>query len=171
MPDFTVIKRPTLKELKAKYQHARDKEFYMTVNEEYPVHLILGDSTYCKIRTEQVFKGRPEDPIVEGTTFGWVIHGGEEYADNKSMFVKETSDYEKLYSLDVLGVEDRGEDDQLQVYSDFKENVTRRDNGRYEVSVPWISGSELYNTNEQQSRKRIAGVGRKLRRNPKMKEE
>ena len=126
-----------MKELKAKYQHARDKEFYMTVNEEYPVHLILGDSTYC----------------------------------NKSMFVKETSDYEKVYSLDVLGVEDRGEDDQLQVYSDFKENVTRRDNGRYEVSVPWISGSELYNTNEQQSRKRIAGVGRKLRRNPKMKEE
>ena len=27
------------------------------------------------------------------------------------MYVKEASDYEKLYSLDVLGVEDRGEDD------------------------------------------------------------
>ena len=27
------------------------------------------------------------------------------------MYVKEASDYEKLYSLDVLAVEDRGEDD------------------------------------------------------------
>ena len=57
-------------------------------------------------------KGRPEDPIVEGTTFGWIIHGGEDYADDKSMFIKEAGEYEKLYSLDVLGVEDRGEDDQ-----------------------------------------------------------
>ena len=74
--------------------------------------MILGDSTYCKIRTEQVFKGRPEDPIVEGTTFGWVIHGGEEYADNKIMFFKETSNCDKLYSLYVLGVEARGKHDQ-----------------------------------------------------------
>ena len=146
-------------------------KFYMTASEEYPIDLILGDSTYCKIRTEQVFKGRPEDPIVEGTTFGWVIHGGEEYADNKCMFLKESSDYEQLYSLDVLGVEDRGEDDQLQIYSDFKENITRRDDGRYEVSVPWIPGSELRNTNEQPSRKRLVSVQRKLSQNPELKEK
>ena len=57
MNDFTFIKRSTLKELKAKYQHAQDKKFYTMANEEYSIHLILGDSTYCKIRTEQVFKG------------------------------------------------------------------------------------------------------------------
>ena len=81
--DFTTVRRPTVRELKAKYEHARDKKFYMTADEEYPIHVILGDSTYCKIRTEQTFKGRPEDPKVEGTTFGWVIHGGLEYSDNK----------------------------------------------------------------------------------------
>ena len=120
MEDFTTVRRPTIKELKTKYEHARDKQFYMTANEEYPIHVILGDSTYCKIRTEQTFKGRPKDPIVEGTTFGWIIHGGEDYADDKCMFVKEAGEYEKLYSLDVLGVEDRGEDDQSDVYSSFK---------------------------------------------------
>ena len=83
MPDFSVIKRPTLKELKVKYQHVIDKKFYMTANEQCPIHLILVDSTYCKIRTKQVFKGRPEDPIVEGTTFGWVIHGRAEYVEKK----------------------------------------------------------------------------------------
>ena len=31
------------------------------------------------------------------------------------MFTKVISDYEKLYRLDVLGVEDQGEDDYLDV--------------------------------------------------------
>ena len=127
MADFTTVRRPTIRELKSKYEHARDKQFYMTVNEEYPIHVILGDSTYCK--------GRPEDPIVEGTTFGWVIHGRAEYADNKCMYIKEESEYEKLYSLDVLGVEDRAENDQSEVLSSFKESITRGVDGRYEVSV------------------------------------
>jgi hypothetical protein len=81
------------------------------------------------------------------------------------MFVKgDTSDCDKLYSLDVLGVENRGEDDQLQVYEDFKENIVRRNDGRYEVSVPWIIVSELSGTNEQASRGRIPNVERKLRK-------
>ena len=43
-----------------------------------------------------------DDPIVEGTTFGWIVHGGKEYADSKCMYVRETDKYERLYSLDVL---------------------------------------------------------------------
>ena len=119
MEDFTTVRRLTVKELKTKYEHAQDKHFHMTANEEYPIHVILGDSTYCRIQTEQTFKGRPEDPIVEGTMFGWIIHGGVKYTDNKCMYIKEASDYEKLYSLDVLEVEDRGEDNQSDVYSSF----------------------------------------------------
>ena len=51
------------------------------------------------------------------------------------MYMRELNDYEKLYSLDVLGVEDRGENDQLR---DFKESVVRKQDGRYEVGFPWI---------------------------------
>ena len=36
------------------------------------------------------------------------------------MYMREVNDYEKLYSLDVLGVEDRGENDQLDVLRDLK---------------------------------------------------
>ena len=43
------------------------------------------------------------------------------------------NDYEKLYSLDVLGVEDGGENDQLR---DLKESVVRKQDGRYEVGFP-----------------------------------
>ena len=47
-----------------------------------------------------MFKGKDDEPIVEETTFGWVIHGGS-YPVN-----------ERLYSLDVLGIEDRKKNDQ-----------------------------------------------------------
>ena len=144
----------------------------MTPTGEHQIHLILGDGIYSRTRTERVFKGKPGEPLVEETTLGWVVHGGDEYGSgNTCMYLGEVSDYEKLYSLDVLGVEDRGENDQLDVLREFKESVVRRDDGRYEVGFPWIPGAALPNTNETLSRKRPENVERKLSRNEKLKEE
>ena len=124
MSDFTTVRRPKLSDLKSKYGHAADKSFYMKKSDEYQMHVILGDSTYCIIKTEEVFKGEPGDPIVEGTTFGWTIHGGE------CWFSQEDQDSQQLYSLDVLGVDDRGENDQLDVHREFKENIVHDINRR-----------------------------------------
>jgi hypothetical protein len=66
------------------------------------------------------------------------------------MFARETSDCERLYSLDVLGVEDRG-DTHSEILNELTENITRKEDGRYEVSFPWISGKRPSDTNEQQS--------------------
>ena len=159
-----------MSELKLKYDHTKDKQLYMRVDNEYPIEIILGDNTYCRIKTEEVFIGKPGEPIVEGTTFGWVIHGGE-LSGNSCMYTKVVSDYEKLYSLDVLGVEDRGENDQLDVYKEFRENIVRQSDGRYEVKIPWIPGSELSETNESQSRKRLQNVERKLRQNEQLRND
>ena len=87
------------------------------------------------------------------------------------MYVREQSDYEQLYSLDVLGVEDRGEKDQSTVYVEFQENITRREDGRYEVAVPWLPGAVLSSTNEEPSRKRLHNVNRKLKQNQQLKDE
>ena len=87
------------------------------------------------------------------------------------MFMRETNDYEKLYSLDVLGVQDRGENDQLDVRKEFKDDITRREDGRYEVRVPWIPGNTLEGTNEQASRRRLQNVNNKLIQNPDQKKE
>ena len=161
MSDFTTVRRPKLSDLKSKYGHAADKSFYMKHSDEYQMHVILGDSTYCRIKTEEVFKGEPGDPIVEGTTFGWTIHGGE-FPSDGCWFSQEDQDSQQLYSLDVLGVEDRGENDQLDVHREFKENIVHDINGRYEVKVPWIPGTQLSETNETQSRLRLKRVERKL---------
>ena len=36
----------------------------MKHGDEYQMQIILGDSTYSRIKTEDVFKGNPSDPIV-----------------------------------------------------------------------------------------------------------
>ena len=74
------------------------------------------------------------------------------------MYVRETDEYERLYSLNVLGVEDRGEDDQLVVYKEFQESISEKSDGRYEVGVPWIPGAKLSNTNEEPSRRHLHNV-------------
>ena len=170
MPDFTTVTRPDMNKLKLAYEHTKDKRFYMTAGGKHPIHMILGDKTYCKIKTEEIYKGNDEDPILEGTKLGWIIHGGD-YSTAQCLFTREPTDYERLYSLDVLGVEDRGENDQLDVYREFQENVTRTDEGRYQVNVPWIPGSTLSNNNLEPSRKRLHNVSRKINQDKDLKKE
>ena len=85
----------------------------------------------------------------------WFVHGRKDYTDSTCKFTRETSDYEKLYFLDVSGVEDRGEDDRLDVCSEFQENIVKRSDGQCKVGVPWFPGPKLSNTNEMASRKRL----------------
>ncbi len=160
MQNFTTIKRPNIRVLKEKLEHAKDKQFYVAKDNNYPIYLIIGDSLCCKIKTEEVFKGWCNEPVVEGTTFGWVIHGGDPV--NECLFTTEVSDYERLYSLDILGIEDRKENDQSEVLSEFTENITRKADGRYEVNIPWVEGSELSETNLEQSKRKLSSVERKL---------
>ena len=87
------------------------------------------------------------------------------------MFARETSDYERLYSLDVLGVEDRGENDQLDVMKEFHENICRKEDGRYEVNVPWVPGAKLTKTNELQKKRRLQNLERKLENKESLKQE
>ena len=48
----------------------------------------------AKYEPNKKSKGPSEDSIVEGTTFDWIIHGGDEYVDDKCMFINEAGEYE-----------------------------------------------------------------------------
>ena len=168
LPNFITINRPDMNELKQKFDHTKDKRFYMQRDHQYPIHLIIGDNTFSRKKTDKIYKGRQGEPVVEGTTFGWVVHGGD-LPNDECMYCRDVSDYEKLYSLDVLGVEDRGEGDQSDVYAEFNETIVRSREGRYQVSVPWIPGAQLTQTNQIQSRKRMRSVAKKLNQDPDLK--
>ena len=53
LANFTTLKRPDMKALKTRYQHIKDKQIYMRADDKYPIDVIIGDSLYCKIRTEE----------------------------------------------------------------------------------------------------------------------
>jgi len=139
LPDFTTVERLRIKELKVRYKHTRDKKFNTRAGNKYTIHLVFGDNTYCKIRTEEVCKCKKGDPIVEGATFGYVTHGGDT-KNGTCMYVKDNNDFEKLYSL---GVEDRGEDDLSDIHKEFNENIVRNKDGRYEVKIPMVPGGKI----------------------------
>ena len=114
--DFSTVKRPEMHELKLKYEHIRDKQFYLRVGDECTIYLILGDTTFSRIETEEVIKG------AKGTIFGYIIHGGDQ-GNGICMYVSDTKDCERLYSFDILGEEDRSENDPSEVHKGFIENI------------------------------------------------
>ena len=168
LQDFSTIERPSIKELKEKFKNTRDKRFYTRASNKYTIHLISGDNTYCKIRIEEVCKGKKGEPIVEGTTFGYVIHGGDR-TSGTCMYVKDNKNFERLYSLDILGVEDKGEDHLLDIHREFNENINNSKDGRYEVKIPWVPGSRITENDGAQSRSRLKSVERRMYRNPELK--
>ena len=64
LKDFTTITRPNLKELQTRFEHTKDKVYYMTSSGKYKIHHILGDKFYSKIKTKDILKGKSEEPIV-----------------------------------------------------------------------------------------------------------
>ena len=164
IPQFAIVKRLNMSELKFNHGHPRDKR--RKPGDEYRIDVILGHSTYSKIKTEEIHKGKLGECVVE--TFGSAIHRSDDHVSDQCMFVREVDDYEILHSLDVLGLEYRGGNDQLDVLEEFKDDVTRREGGKYQVRVPWIPGSALTSTNEQASQKRLQNVNTKLMQDQKL---
>ena len=72
-------------------------------------------------------------------------------------------DYEKLYTLDILGVEDRKDFDQEEVRKEFLENVVQLEDGRYQIKIPWIDERVPANTNEVQSRIPLDSLFRRIK--------
>ena len=130
---------------------------------ELPVHIILGVSDYAKIRTQTKPRiGHPGEPVAELTQFGWTIMSPGKEIDISSMLLTQTAaaDYEELCKLDVLGIQDKG--DQTDVYDEFKEQLQRSAEGWYETGLPWKGNHPILPSNKAGSLKRLDGTIRKL---------
>ncbi len=131
-----------------------------------PVHLILGACDYAAIKTTEPPRiGQPGEPVAEKTKFGWTIMSPGKELDHSKMLLTQTShtDYEDLCRLDVLGLEDRPEYDQREVYAEFREQLVRSDEGWYETGLPWKGAHPPLPNNRNGSLRRLANLQRKLR--------
>ena len=73
---------------------------------------------------------------------GWAMMSSGREAGLSNVYLTKTSaaDYEQLCSLDVLGLEDRPEADQGNVYGEFVEQLHRNEEGWYESGLLWKPG-------------------------------
>ena len=69
----------------------------------------------------KAFKVEEGEPVTEKTKFGWTVHRGTEGIVNMCMFINNENECKKLYSWDVLGLQDDIEHSQAKVHDEFNE--------------------------------------------------
>ena len=72
-------------------------------------------------------------------------------------------EYETLCRLDVLGIADSASGDEDEVYSEFKEQLKRDEEGWYEAGLPWKGNHPSLPSNEAGSLRRLTSLVKKLR--------
>jgi hypothetical protein len=96
---------------------------------------------------------------------------GQEDQENQVFVIQSTlTDYEQLCALDVLGLAGSHENDQQEVYGEFKEQLERNDAGWYETKLPWKGNYPTLPSNERGSKGRLDQLIRKLGKNDQYSE-
>lgn len=131
------------------YSHLYDVQLDdQSTDDRLPVHINLGANEYAQIHTRAPLRvGRRGEPVAEYTCFGWAIMapGVETYVFAGFLAVDAIHDYERLCSLDVLGLADSPAGDQQEVYREFREQLSRNTEERwYETGLPWKGDHPLY---------------------------
>ena len=161
------LENPRYKQCLDKYEHLKGVEMDdLDTKDILPVHFILGVSDYARIKTETAPRiGAVNEPIAEKTKLGWTIISPGKEVDLTPMFMTQTSslDYETLCRLDVLGIADSASGDEDEVYSDFKEQLKRDEEGWYEAGLPWKGNHPSLPSNEAGSLRRLTSLVKKLR--------
>ena len=164
--ELLTLNNPQYKEIIAKFPHLKEvKMDDVDEKPHLPVHLILGVSDYAKIKTESKPKiGQPEEPVAELIKFGGTILFPGKEMDLSNMLLTQTAaaDYERLCRLDVLGLKDSPLGDQDIVHEEFKEQLTRSQDGWYETSLPWKANHPPLPNHKSGSLKRLDNLVRKL---------
>ena len=162
-------------ELEGDVTKVNKKEFLILENPRYN-QLIEGSSHLKGVRMDDVDEkaklperlrvGRRGDPVAEYTRFGWTIMspGADQDLSPVYLAVNSNSDFERLCSLDVLGLADTPAGDQFDVYDEFKEQLTRSPEGWYETSLPWKGNCPALPNNRDGSMRRLNSLLRKLSR-------
>ena len=178
--EFTKVERkellnlpnPRYEKLKRRYQHLAPVKMDDTdTKDELPIHIIFGSNEYTRIKTATApLVGVPGEPVAEYTSLGWTIMSPGTSDELFATVTRSVSDdYDRLCRLDVLGVQDTAEGDQGSVYDNFREQLVKGDDGRYETGLLWKSNYAPLPHNKEGSRARLSNMLRKYKNsNPQL---
>ncbi|XP_067045588.1 uncharacterized protein [Acropora muricata] len=158
--ELSMLDNPRYAEGKANCSHLIGVELEdQSLDRRLTVHIILGANEQAQIRTcTQPRVGRRGEPVADFTRFGWALMapGIETDLSAGYLAVDAVSDYEKLCALDILRLADSPSGDQLEVYNEFREQLTRNpEKGCYETGLPWKGNHPPLPTNKEGSLRRL----------------
>lgn len=163
------LTNPEYKRILSRHHHLKGVVMDdMDEKEELPIHLIIGASEYAKIKTETKPKiGKPGEPIGELTKFGWTIISPGSEVDTEHMFFAGSSrvDYDKLCSLDILGLGEREVGDQ-SVFGEFAEQLEQKPEGFFETGLLWKGDCPPLPDNKAGSLARLEKLINRLEKDP-----
>lgn len=172
--ELLTVDNPNYREMIASYPYLKGVYMEdMDTKSQLPVHLILGASEYCKIKTRKPQRtGAIGQPVAELTRFGWTILSSGKEVSLQNMLLTQTAigDYEQLCRMGVLGLADTPSGDQGVVHAEFLEGLRRDPEGWYETGLPWKGDHPPLPSNKVCSLKRLGTLVRRLRKTEKLDE-
>ena len=134
-----------------------------------PVHSILGAADCQSIRTTEplILGAKPDkDTKAKFTMLGWTIYGRplvREGDTAKQFFLKTgQEEFEKLSSIDVLGLVDAGTREDTSIHKDFLQQLTKTPARYYETRLPWKEDHVPLPANKNLAAARLMSTTRKL---------
>ena len=171
-PHLISLPNPCYQDMIQELRHLKGVNMDDTDNKaSLSIHLILGASEYTRIKTKDVLQiGSPGEPIAEYTAFGWMLTSGEkEKGFNQMLLARDTeADYTELCKVDVLGIKDKNETRNDEVYQEFKEQLGRNETGCYETNLLWKANSPELPTIKLKSLRRLESLLKRLKNDPEL---
>ena len=131
--ELLTVDKPDYDSVIAKYPHLKGEELHgPDTKPRLPVHIILGAREYARVKTETPpHIGRDGKSVAELTKLGWFVMSPRLEFDRNAMMLTQTSqlEYEELCRLDLLALVDSPPYDQQAVYSEFKAQLVRSEQG------------------------------------------
>ena len=138
------------------------------------LYIRLWERECTRIKTKHVLRiGEPGEPIAEYTAFGWTImSGGKEKGFNQMLLARDTeADYAELCKLDVLGIKNKNEGRNDELYQEFKEQLGRDESGCYETNLLSKANSPELPTNKLGSLRSLESLLKRLKKDPELLQE
>ncbi|OXA53364.1 Cytochrome P450 4C1 [Folsomia candida] len=162
---------PWMKELKRRKIWLTD--FENTIVDSQDVEILIGSDYWG-----QLVVGKPVllecGLVAVDTIFGWTL-SGPIYGDKKSttamMGISQViteSSVQDLWNLETIGITDPSESKSREECEEaarqhFLRTVSKSENGRYTVTVPWLDGAPEIPGNKSVAEKRLVSTTNKLR--------
>lgn len=162
----------TFKDLQ-EYSHLREVNIHPAPSET--VDVLLGvDNTHLMVWEDYIQGRRPEDPVAVRSPLGWYIQGGRSPSSTplvNYLNVSAIGPLEEFIGLETAGLEPK----RCKCTSDFldkgaieamEESVTQRQDGSYEIRLPWKRSPEELPDNYCYAVKRLNGLERQFKDRP-----